>query len=200
MDFNIRKSPDAVFLEMRILIPLIFLVTFSACKQKEPQPKFISAVSLIKQEVKHIDTSLYSIKRYTTIDTFPTDTSFITRERFRSEVADFLQVPDLSDPRQATLYGEASQFDTLINRAIIAYTAKDPNKQPYRTIELFVEPNLATGDQVRTIWIVRLQSDRTGSEELKMTWQVGKSCSRTRITRKPGGQEEVHTTKWSWNE
>lgn len=185
---------------MRILIPLFFLTTLFACKQKEPSSKFISAVSLIKQEVKHIDTSLYSIKRYTTVDTGATDTTFITRERFRSEVADFLQVPDLSDPRQAILYEEESQFDTLINRAIIAYRAKDPNKQPYRSIELFVEPNLATGDQVRTVWVIRLQSDRTGSEELKMIWQVGKSCSRTRITREPGGREAVHTTKWSWNE
>lgn len=185
---------------MRPFILLLLAGGLFACQQQEPPKKFISATSLIEQQVRQIDTSLYAIKRYTQVDTMPTDTAYVSRENFRVEVSDFLQIPDLSDPKQAKSFLEETRFDELTNRVIISYQAIDPKKQPFQTIELFVEPNMATGDQVRTIWAVRQQGDRNGSDEVKMTWQIDKSCSRTRITQKPGGSMEVKTIKWSWND
>ena len=184
---------------MRILL-LLFVGTFLACHQNEPKKKFISAPSLIEQQVRQIDTSLFSIKRYTTIDSLPTDTAFIARENFREAVSDFLQIPDLSDPKQARAFSEETRYEDLTNRAIISYTAIDPNKQPFQTIELFVEPNLDTGDQTRTILAVRRHNDRNGFEQVQLIWQMNKSCTRTRLTRKPRGVEQLQTTKWSWNE
>ncbi len=184
---------------MRVWL-LLLIVTCQACQQPEPKKKFISAPSWIEQQVRQIDTSLYSIKRYTTIDSLPTDTAFIARENFRAEVSDFLQLPDLSDPEQARAFVEETRYEDLTNRAIISYTAIDPNKQPVQSIELFVEPNLATGDQTRTILALRRHSDRNGFEQVQLIWQMDKNCTRTRLIRKPGGTEQVQTTKWSWNE
>lgn len=185
---------------MRVFLFVLLLGGLTACNQNGPKKKFISATSLIEQQVWQIDTSLYSIRRYTTRDSLSTDTAYIPRENFRAEVVDFFQIPDLSNPTQAGYFREETRYDELLNRAIISYSAIDPNTQSFQKIELFVEPNLAAGDQTRTILATRSRHDRNGSEQLQLIWQLDKRCTRTRITQKPGETEQVVTTIWSWNE
>ncbi|MFM7672151.1 MAG: hypothetical protein ACKO6Q_06130 [Bacteroidota bacterium] len=185
---------------MRFLFILPLLGLLSACSDAKPKKKYISAPSLIEQQIRQVDTSLYAIKRFTTTDTLLTDTAFVHRDDFRKEVAAFLQIPDLSDPTRANAFSEETRFDELLNRAIIAYTAIDPEKEPFSSIELFIEPNPAAGDPVRTILATRRQGDRNGFEQEQLIWQMDKSCTRILTSRKPGSAEQIKTFKWSWNE
>lgn len=185
---------------MRFILGSGLLIALCACQPSTPAKKFISVRSLIEQQVKQIDTSLYSIKRYTTLDTLPTDTGFVRREDFRAEVGTFLKIPDLSDPQKAKRFTEETRYDELMERVIISYTPIDAGTEPYQRIELFVEPNLATGDQVKTILATRRQGDRNGFEQEELVWQMDRSCKQILTTRKPGGSERVRTVKWSWNE
>jgi hypothetical protein len=185
---------------MRSLLLLSSILLLVACKPSTPAKKFISATSLIEQQIRAIDTSLYSIKKYTTVDSLPADTSYIPREDFRKEVSAFFNLPDLSDPKVAADFNEETRFDDLMKRVIISYTPADPAKQSFQRIELFVEPNLDAGDQVRTILATRRSGDRNGFEQEELIWQMDRSCTSIRTTQKPGGFEQIRTIKLSWNE
>lgn len=185
---------------MRFPFLLLLTVVCLSCKESAPEKKFISTPSLIEQQVRHIDTSLYSIKKFTSTDTLISDTTFIRREDFRKDVSAFLSIPDLSNPNNARSFNEETRYDELLKRVIISYTPLDPVNEPFQRIELFVEPNLAAGDPVRTILVTRRQGNRDGFEQEELVWQMDRSCTRILTTRKPGGEELIRTEKWNWNE
>src|SRR5690242_13957513 len=110
---------------------LLLGMTVLACKQKEKEPEkdFISALSIIKGQVAHVDTSLYPIMRIEIIDSLHSDTVFIPREEFAAAAKDFLALPDLADKEVAKRFKEESLFDETINRFIVTYTPIDPGKE-----------------------------------------------------------------------
>src|ERR1043166_9497879 len=96
-----------------LIVYLACLVIFVGCKQKEKteKEKFYPILSIIKSQVAHIDTSLYSIRRIEYIDSSHSDTTYIKREDFKAAAHDFLSVPDIADPKYADRYTEDKQFD-----------------------------------------------------------------------------------------
>ena len=174
----------------------------SSCKEKEKREpkKFISVLSLIEKQVAHIDTSLYAITKVVTRDSLHSDTFYISRENFRAEAKDFLDIPDLSVQKIAKRYNEETRFDELLNRVIITYTPQKPDKEVIQKQEILVTPNIATGDKVNNIIIESVKSDRNGFLEKKMLWQLDHSFLITTTTQKPGEPEIVITTRVTWND
>jgi hypothetical protein len=185
-----------------LLISFIVLTLLPACKSKpkEEPKKFISVLSLIEKQVAHVDTSLYSIRKIVTVDTLPGDTTYIPREDFRAAAKDFLEIPDLSNPKVAKRYKEDNRYDELLNRVIISYTPLSPEKEEIQKQEILVTPNIATGDKVNNIIIERIISNRDGFLEKKMLWQTDRNFLITTTTQKPGEPEKVTVTKVIWNE
>jgi hypothetical protein len=179
-----------------------FLVLLVSCKSKPKEaPKhFVSVLSLIRQQVARIDTSLYSIRKVVVFDSLHSDTSYIPREEFRAAAKDFLEIPDLSDPKVAKRYKEENRYDEMMNRVIITYTPIEPEKEDIQKQEIMVTPNIATGDKINSIIIERVISNREGFLEKKMLWQMDRSFLITTTTQKPGGPEVMTTTRVSWNE
>lgn len=184
------------------LLIILAAAFFSACngKKKEEQKKFISVLSLIEKQVAHIDTSLYAITKVVTKDSLHSDTFYISRENFRKEAKEFLEIPDLSVQKIARRYKEETRFDELLNSVIITYTPKDPVNEEIQKQELLVTPNIATGDKVNNIIIESVKNDRNGLLEKKMLWQIDKSFLITTTTQKPGEAEIVTITKLTWND
>jgi hypothetical protein len=184
------------------LLFFIIIIAFASCKEKEKgeEKKFISVLSLIEKQVAHIDTSLYAIIKIVTRDTLPSDTFYISRENFRAEAKDFLEIPDLSVQKIAKRYNEQTRFDELLNRVIITYTPEKPEREEIQKQEILVTPNLATGDKVNNIIIESVKSDRNGFLEKKMLWQLDHSFLITTTTQKPGEPEIVTTTRVTWND
>lgn len=184
------------------LLFFIIITAFAACKEKEKgeEKKFISVLSLIEKQVAHIDTSLYAIIKIVTRDTLPSDTFYISRENFRAEAKDFLEIPDLSVQKIAKRYNEQTRFDELLNRVIITYTPEKPEREEIQKQEILVTPNMATGDKVNNIIIESVKSDRNGFLEKKMLWQLDHSFLITTTTQKPGEPEIVTTTRVTWND
>src|SRR3569832_1566621 len=129
-------------------LAIVALLVSCKEKEKEEEKKFISVLSLIEKQVAHIDTSLYAITKVVTRDSLHSDTFYISRENFRAEAKDFLEIPDLSVKKIARRYNEETRFDELLNRVIITYTPKDPEKEEIQKQEILVTPNIATGDKV----------------------------------------------------
>lgn len=183
-----------------LIFSALIIVTGCKSKDKEPPKNFISVLSLIEKQVAHIDTSLYSIVKVETRDSLHSDTSYIKREDFRAVAKEFLEIPDLSDPKVAKRYKEENRYDELLNRVIITYTPLKPEKEEIQKQEILVTPNVASGDKVNNIIIERVINTRDGFLEKKMLWQTDKSFLITTTSQKPGEPEIITTTRVTWNE
>ena len=174
----------------------------TACNdKKESDKKFISVYSLIKSQVDHIDTSLYSIMKLVSSDTLPPDTSYVSRENFATEAKEFLELPDLANPKIAKRFREvAPRYDEFLNRVVFTYLPVDSIKEEYKSIELTITPNVATGDKVRNIFATRVINNRDSFMKKNMLWLMDRSFQVTTILQKPGLPETTTTTKLIWNE
>lgn len=179
-----------------------FIILNTSCKQKtETKAKnFISVLSLIENQVAHVDTSLYAITKVVYTDSIHRDTSYIRREDFRSVAKEFLEIPDLSVKKEAKKYKEETRYDELLNRVIITYTPENPEEAEIKKQELQVTPNIATGDKVNVILINRVINNRDGFLKKDMLWQMDKSFQIVTTTQQPGKPEIITTTKVAWNE
>jgi hypothetical protein len=192
-----------VFLGMlKYSVGFIFFIAFvSSCKQKkkEPEKKFVSALSLIRSQVAHVDTSMYPIIWIRYKDSLHSDTTFIRREEFGAAAKDFLDIPDLSDKKIGSRFEEATLYDGTINSVVITYTPKDPATEEMKKQELLITPYTGN-DKVNTIIINRMISNRDSLVQRNMLWQMDKYFQVTTIRQLPGQPETTTIIKVSWNE
>jgi hypothetical protein len=187
----------------KTVLPVIIIALIGACntKQKEPDKKYVSILSLIKKQVEHVDTSLYPILKITTLGNLPPDTIYIPREEFATVAKDFLDIPDLSDPKVAKRYKEEqARYDETVNRVVITYTPVNPDKEEVKKQELLVTPSEAAGDKVSNVILLREISNKDSFLQKKMLWQMDKSFQVVTTRQKPGRPEEITILKVSWNE
>lgn len=189
---------------MKICFLLLILCSIlGSCKQKDTGPKknYISVVSLVRDQVKHIDTALYTITRIVTIDTLTPDTSFISRENFAAAAEEFLSIPDLDDQKVARNFTEEpARYDQQMNRVIITYVPVNAEKEVIKKQELIVKPNPAAGDEVKNIFINSVINNRDSFVEKKMLWNLNRYFQIITIQQKPGRPQLITTTKVTWNE
>lgn len=186
------------------LAPALSLLLLGlACKSRDkgPDKNYISIRSLIRQNVAHVDTSLYSIVKVEYTDSLHRDTTYIPREQFGEAAKMFLDIPDLSDKKVAARYKEEPAVqDELLNRVIITYVPVDPEKEEYKKQELLATPVPGGEATINNIFVIREISTRDSFFQQKMLWQMNKSFQVVTITQKPGQPEQQRTTKVSWNE
>jgi len=183
-----------------LFLPVMLAMPACKSKKKVPEKKFVSVLSLIKIQVAHVDTSLYSIVKIVNTDSLHSDTTYIPREEFRVAAKDFLGIPDLSDNKVAKRYKEETMYDKTINRVVITYTPENPDKEDIQKQELLVTHNDATGDKVNNIIINQVISNRDSFMQKNMLWQMDKSFQVVTILQKPGKPEKMTTLKVTWNE
>src|SRR5688572_14338816 len=157
-----------------LFIPVFFIL---ACKsKKKDQKNYVSVVSLIRQQVAHVDTSLYPIIKIEYIDSSKIDTTFIPREKFAEVAKDFLEAPDLSDEKVAAQYiEEPAVHDQVLNRVILSYIPVDPDKQEFKRQELLATPVPGQDAKINNIIILREINNRDSFLQKKMLWQMDKS-------------------------
>lgn len=183
-----------------VLSSLLLLLAACKSKKKEPENKFVSVLSLIKSQVAHVDTSLYSIVKIVKTDSFPDDTIYIRREEFEAEASDFLSIPDLSNQKVAKRYKEETMYDKTMNRVIISYTPLDPANEEIQKQEFLVTPDIVTGDKINNIIINRIINNRDSLMQKNMLWQMDKSFQVVTTLQKPGKPETISIVKVTWNE
>ncbi len=183
-----------------MMAAILFLFS---CKQKEKEPdkKFISVLSLIRQQVAHVDTSLYSIVKVVSTDSLHHDTTYIPREQFSAIAKEFLEIPDLSDSKVAKRYKEeAPIYDETLNRVIITYLPVDPDKEEFKRQELLATPVPGADSKINNIIIIREISNRDSFLQKNMLWQMDKYFQVVTRSQKPGQPEMITTTRVTWNE
>jgi len=184
-----------------LFLPALFILSSCKHKKEEETKHFISVLSLIKKQVAHIDTSLYSIVKVVYTDSLHSDTTYIPREKFAEEAKDFLDIPDLSDKKVAKRYKEDPAVqDEMLNRVIITYLPIEPDKEEIKRQELLATPLPGQDARINNIIIVREINNRDSFLQKKMLWQFDKSFQIVTTTQKPGKPEISVTTKVTWNE
>ena len=183
---------------------IFFGILFSiyGCKQKEEkkeEEQFFPVLPILKSQVALVDTSLFSIRKITFIDSTRSDTVFYHREQFRDLAVDFLTLPDISDPKYKGRYKEEKQFDETLNRAIFRYVPVNPDNEVIQREQLLVRPG-PPEDKITSIIIDYFFSSRDSSVQKNMLWQVDNSFQVTTIRQLPGQKETTTTYKVMWSE
>jgi hypothetical protein len=176
-------------------------VISASCKKKKPvrDSNYISLPSLIRDQVKDVDTSLYSIIKVVITDTVY-DTTYIRREDFEKEAKEFLDIPDLSDKKVAERYApDSAIYDESLNRVIVTYNATDENEH-YTKEQLLVTPNPGAKDIVNSLIIKYSRTTKDGSLTKDMLWTMDHSFQIVTLSQLPGQPEKITTTKVIWNE
>jgi hypothetical protein len=178
-----------------------YLLIFWGCKGKETETQkepFISAKSIITEQVKHIDTSLYSIIKVTYKDSTHSDTEYIKREEVRLFAKDFLELPEISKKKftEENIPGSDNTLPT------ISYTPIDPDKEEIQRLYFMIDPGLADKGKsvIKTIYIDRSFTNRDSAVQKILLWQMDKSFQVTTIRQLPGQPETTSTYKVIWNE
>jgi hypothetical protein len=178
-----------------LLYPTLF--SFIGCKQKKNEN--FPVLSFIKSQVAHVDSSLYSIRKIIYSDSTKTDTFYYKREQFRELASDFLNIPDIAESKYKDRFTEEKQFDETLNRVIIHYQPKNPEKEIIQRQEILIRPD-PPDDKITSIIIDYLISNKDSIVQKRMLWQVDKSFQVTTIRQLPGQQETNSIYKVIWNE
>jgi len=183
--------------------PFIFLVLFVACKHKKKEKpaseRFFPVSSFIKSQVADVDTSLYSIRKVTYIDSTKSDTAFYRREQFKELASEFLHLPDISTSEFEDRFTEERQFDETMNRAILRYQPVNSEKEEIQLEELLIKPD-PPNDKVTSIIINYSKNSKDSSIQKRMLWEVNRSFQVTTIRQLPGQKETELTYKVIWND
>lgn len=189
---------------MKKWLPLLLLLLVNACaEKKKTEPKnYVAVVSLIEKQVAHVDSALYNIVRYDIRDSLHTDTSYIPREKFREQAAEFLSLPDLTNPEIAARFKEENLYDTMLRRVVLTYTPLNPRKEEIKKIELLLSTaqDEAGNNKVTNLIVDRIVTNRDGFLQQKMMWRFDKSFLVVTTTQAPGKPEISSTKKVTWNE
>jgi hypothetical protein len=205
--FVFIKNPFHYFYSMKCRsIYLVLIVSLIvSCKSKtktEGGKGLVSVVSLIKEQIAHIDTSLYSIIKLVSVDSLKTDTIYVKREEFGTVSKEFLSLPELSDPAIAKNYKEESRYDTLTKKAIISYYPTNEENE-IKKIELMAsidEVGKDGNNKVTNILVEKGKTDRNGSLIKKMYWNSDRNFTIITFSQLPGQPEKVETVRVIWND
>jgi len=179
------------------------LLIFCACKSKQTEKEkshYISIPSLIREQINHIDTALYSITRVVQTDSLHSDTTFINRDDFETEAKEFLDIPDLSVSKNAKRYTpDSAIYDEVLNRVIITYNSNDP-KEPFTRQQLLITPHPGSTDKVNSIVVTYAMTNKDGAVRKEMLWLLDQSFQIVTTTQLPGQPEKTTTKKVTWND
>ncbi len=181
-----------------ITIPICCLFIFNSCIQKDQTEsgKFFPAISFIKSQVAHVDSSFYTILKIVVMEG-KTDTSFVSREEFRDLAIDFLKLPDISEKKIRKSYKEEKMFDQSLNRVVFTYTALKEGLE-IQKLDVVIIPDTG-GDKVSNIIISSSNTEQATVISKNLLWQVDKSFQVVKIIQEENKPEKTIITKVKWN-
>ena len=184
----------------RALYGLLTVIVFCTCTSKKKPLKdtsqYFPVKSYLQSLSKSLDTAAYSFTKIVTVNG-RSDTTPSSLEEAKKYINEFVSIPDIKDPENGSKYDEVKNFDSLIGRAYISYVAEDQDVEVIRQ-EITVIPTLSGSDQVKTVYLEKLKTEKNDTEEKKMLWELGHFFSITTITQK-AGKEEIHKLKIVFN-
>lgn len=182
------------------LLISVLTVLFISCKEKkkpaEEKEKPISAVSIIKGQLNHLDTSLYEVTRYERIND-KTDTGLVQRGDIKTIAAPFLTLPEIANDSYDKNYTEERLIDAQQETLSIISTAKDENAEIQKQIIIINVSDISDG-KVQSIYIDRYISSGDSTVEQKLFWNIDNFFSIGNIIQKKDQPERNNSIKVAW--
>jgi len=173
-----------------------FIAVSCTGKKESKTEGIISVTSIFKGQVNHIDTSLYQIIKYETLEG-KTDTVFLKREEVRALAADFLSLPDITKNNYAENYTEERILDRSQNSLSIISTAKNEKLEIQKQIIIVPLDETSTG-KVQSVYIDRWLQAKDSIIEQKLFWQIDKYFQVGNIILTGDQPEKMKIMKVSW--
>lgn len=181
-----------------LIIIASFVILFASCKGKKEanQEPPISAISIIKGQLKKLDSALYSISKYETSENV-TDSTYLKREDVRKFAAPFLSLPEIADKKYYNNYTEERLIDAQQETLNITSTAKNENAEVQKQIIVITLADVSSG-KVQSIFIDRYLPSKDSTIEQKLFWEIDKYFSIGSIIEKENQPDKTHFTKVAW--
>ncbi len=180
---------------------LLFItsIILISCKEKNKTSKepVISALSVIKGQINHLDTSFYQIIKFETQNGI-TDTSYVKREDIRNLSSDFLSLTDITQTNYPENYTEERLIDEGQNTLSITATAKNENLEIQKQIIIVPLDEFSSG-KIESIFIDRSVQIKDSSIQQKLFWQVDKYFQVASIIQIENQPEKVQVLKIQWD-
>jgi hypothetical protein len=169
-----------------------------ACKDKGDSNKeqAISAISIIKGQLNHLDTSLFQIAKYETTGA-GTDSAWLKREQVREYASPFLSLPDISDKKYKNQYTEERLMDAGEGQLSITYTAKEENAEIQKQIFIIKLEDISSGN-VHSIYIDRFMQHKDSLVQQKLYWELDNFFSIGTIIQRTNAPESTYQLKVEW--
>jgi hypothetical protein len=185
-----------------LFLAALLLIYLESCRNREAQEGndagFFPVISYLQSQVRHVDTSVYSIVKISKAQAVQ-DTTYLRREEFKAAAHDFLSLPDLTAKKLRKKYTETKMYDEDLKKVVLSYAPKD--KAAAEGIvrqDVLIEPDAGTGDQVQTIYVETIASTNDSTVQKRMTWNVNGRFQVITIIAKKNQPEAVTTTDVTW--
>ena len=183
-----------------MIVPLLTVILLVACKQKKEtnEEPPISALSIIKGQLNHLDTSFYQLTKIETNGN-RTDTSYLKREEITKVAGPFLSLPEIANGKYRDKYDEERLIDAQQQTLNITSTPKPDNENAEIQKQILVVDltDVSTG-KVQSIYIDRFLSAGDSTIQQKLFWEIDRYFSITDIIQKDNQPEKTHRTKVAW--
>ncbi len=182
-----------------LIIPALSVILFSACKEKKGSNEEvpISAISIIKGQLKKLDSSMYAFTKYEKNDN-KTDTAYLKREEIRKFAEPFLLLPDIADKKIYQKYTEERLIDAQQETLNIISTLKEgENSVVQRQIMIIGMADVSSG-KVKSIFIDRYVNSGDSTIEQKLFWELDKFFTVDNLIQKDNHNDKYHYTKIAW--
>jgi len=182
---------------------LLTIVLLIACNQKkdskneeESKEPPISALSIIKGQLNHLDTSIYEVKKFETTKNV-TDSVYLKRGEIRKAAEPFLSLPEIADEKYNEKYAESRLIDAQQNTLNITSLATTDTAEVQKQI-IIISLSPTSNSTVQSIFIDRYISRGDSTILQKLFWEIDKYFSIGNIIEKENQPEKIHTTKVTW--
>jgi hypothetical protein len=188
-------------ISIALLMPLLFIAACKSTEKKDDNEnlKVTPVLSFIQGQVAQIDTSLFAMKRIEILDSLHSDTIDISRNEFRAQAKDFLDIPDISLEKYKGQYEESQNYDQDLNLISFLTLPKTQSLTDIQKQEVIIKPD-SEGGKIKTIYIDREITNKDSSVTKKMIWQVDEYFQVLTIKQLPGKPETSHILKVTWKD
>jgi hypothetical protein len=177
---------------------IILCIFILGCKEKSKtkQEPPISAVSIIKGQLQHLDTSLYQVMKIENLGG-KSDTTVIKRDEIRSLAASFLSLPDIANNKYYDRYKEERLIDPDQGTLSITAFANNGDAEIQKQM-LFISLSDIANGKVKSIYIDRQRTEGDYMIEEKLFWEMDDYFSIQSIMHKQNEPEKTRFIKIMW--
>jgi hypothetical protein len=182
------------------IILFVFITLSTGCNHKQKGKKIegsiVSVVSFLKSQVKAVDTISHPILRIDKVENV-SDTSTVSKAEFVKQAQAFLSLPDISTDERKENYEEAIDYDEVMNKVFMTYTATDEDEE-IRRQTVISEPDEYGESKIKTVIVNRVQENKDSTTEQDMTWHTDRRFQIVTKTKKPNEPEKINILIIQW--